>query len=222
MKRSMPNTSAVRRLATRLAFALALSTAAGFASTAHSADPPYYYIVNTGTQMMAEVLGHALHEGAPVVLWPHYGGASQQFSIERFAKDYRYIPIEEEWFMLRVRHSGKCLRATGYHSGAPIQQSTCSGTAEKMWRVRKVAMTAAECANRTQCFGGTRLVLENYYDRGRRCLDAANGAFPAPPVIGTGLQAWDCIAKFSAPNAINQEWELVKVQDWNAPGPVVR
>jgi len=70
-------------------------------------------------------------------------------------------------------------------------------------------------------FRGQRQILQNYYDKGKRCLDAANGKFPAPPLQGAGLQAWDCISKFSAANAVNQEWELINIKDWNAPGPVV-
>jgi len=31
------------------------------------------------------------------------------------------------------------------------------------------------------------------------------------------LQAWECVGGFSAPNAVNQEWELVDVQEWDAP-----
>jgi hypothetical protein len=61
------------------------------------------------------------------------------------------------------------------------------------------------------------MVLENFYDRGRRCLDAAHGHLPGAPEQGAGLRAWDCVASFSAPNAINQEWELVDVQEWDAP-----
>ena len=86
-----------------------------------------------------------------------------------------------------------------------------------MWRLRAVVMTAAECSSRIQCVIGRRMVLENYHDRGRRCLDAANGHLPGLPEQGAGLQAWDCIASLSAPNAANQEWELVDVQEWDAP-----
>lgn len=193
------------------------------AAQAAAADGPYFYIVNSGTRMMAEVFAHRTDDGARVVLWPHYGGTSQQFRVQRLPQlGNPYEPLEEQWFLLRARHSDKCLKTDGYQSGAAVVQATCGGEASKMWRVRTVVMTAAECANRNQCFGGHRFVLENYYDRGRRCLDAANGKFPAPPAQGTGLQAWDCIPRFSAPNAVNQEWELVNIQDWGAPGPVVR
>lgn len=187
-----------------------------------AADDPYFYIVNKGSRMMVEVFAHSTRDGARVVLWPHYGGASQQFTIQRLQLGSPYQPTQERWFLLRARHSGKCLKTAGDRSGAAVVQATCGGDSSQMWRVRTVAMTAEECANPNQCFAGHRLVLENYYDRGRRCLDAANGKFPTPPAQGTGLQAWDCISKFSAPNAVNQEWELVNIKDWGAPGPVVR
>jgi hypothetical protein len=80
-------------------------------------------------------------------------------------------------------------------------------------------MTSADCADPNQCFGGERLVLENYYDEHHRsCLDAANGNFPAPPAKGAALIAFDCIPKFSAPNYVNQEWELVNILDWGPSG----
>jgi hypothetical protein len=186
-----------------------------------AADGPYFYIVNSTTRMMAEVFAHRTDDDSPVVLWPHYGGASQQFTVQRLAGNGPYQPEHERWFLLRARHSDKCLKTAGFQSGAPVVQAVCSGDASQMWRVRTVAMSAAECPS-GQCFGGWRRLLENYYDRGRRCLDAANGNFPAPPQQGAGLQAWDCIKQFTAPNAVNQGWELISVQDWDAPGPRVR
>jgi hypothetical protein len=187
------------------------------------AKSSYYYIVNTATKMVAEVFAHNQGSGARVVLWPYYGGDSEQFFLDRKPQQGIPEPVEEQWFLLHSKHTQgkKCLKTNGYQSGAPVVQADCGGDASQLWRVRIVAMTPAECGNRNRCFAGQRLVLENYYDRGRRCLDAVNGHFPAPPGQGTGLQAWDCIPKYSAPNAVNQEWELVNVDDWNAAGPDV-
>nr|WP_256735180.1 RICIN domain-containing protein [Variovorax sp. dw_954] len=126
--------------------------------------------------------------------------------------------MQGQWFLLQARHSGKCLKINGFRAGAAIVQETCSWDASQMWRLRTVVMTAAECSTRNQCFVGRRTVLENYYDnRGRRCLDAANGYFSGAPEQGAGLRASDCIARFSVPTAANQEWELVDVQEWDAP-----
>ncbi|MFF1498244.1 hypothetical protein, partial [Streptomyces sp. NPDC058304] len=35
-----------------------------------------------------------------------------------------------------------------------------------------------------------------------------------PGTVQTALQTWPCISKFSDWNAVNQEWELVKTQEW--------
>jgi hypothetical protein len=173
--------------------------------------------------MMAEVFAHDLNDGARVVLWPAYGGTSQQFTVEdqhlEKGPPGALFPEPEEagWVFLRARHSGKCLVRSGTQTGAPVVQQTCleSSDWQRLWRVRHVVMTSADCANPNQCFGGERLVLENYYDEHHRsCLDAANGNFPAPPAKGTALIAFDCIPKFSAPNYVNQEWQLVNILDW--------
>ena len=204
---------------TQLVVSLTLWATAALAAVpqAASADVPYFYIVNSGTRMMAEVLAHRTDDGAPVVLWPNYGGPSQQFSVQWLPRPGHPEPLQEQWFMLRVKHSGKCLKTNGFRSGAAIVQDACSGDASQMWRLRAVVMTPAECSSRIQCVIKRRMVLENYHDRGRRCLDAANGHLPGLPEQGAGLQAWDCIASLSAPNAANQEWELVDVQEWDAP-----
>jgi hypothetical protein len=187
------------------------------ASPAMAVD--YYYIVNTSTRMMVEVFAHETGDGARVVLWPHYGGESQQFEVDRGFVGAFSPPRERQWFLLRARHSGKCLKAAGEQTGAPVVQATCNGDASQLWRERVVEMKPEECGDRNRCFGGRRVVLENMFDHERRCLDSANGAFPRPPPQGAGIQAWDCMARFSAPNFVNQEWQLVRTQDWNAPGP---
>lgn len=206
----------------KLGHCLGAAVAALMAVTAvPAAAEEYFYVVNTATKMLVEVLAHRTDVGSPVVLWPHYGGTSQQFFVY-WTTSPGAFPISEKdpWFLLKARHSGLCLKTKGYQSGAPIVQAECDGDASQMLRVRTIAMTPADCPS-GRCFGGVRHVLQNYYDSGKRCLDAANGKFPAPPAQGTGLQAWDCIGKFSAANAVNQEWELVNIKDWNAPGPSV-
>ena len=211
----------LRRARVRPVFGLIISLTAALAPAYQAAaGDRYVYIVNTRTHMLAEVFAHHVEVGARVVLWPHYGGESQQFKVEELPVSPNH-PYDRPWFLLRARHSNKCLRA-GEQSGAPVVQAVCTGEAKQMWRVRIVEMTPAECGTPNQCFGGRRSLLENAFDYERRCLDAANGGFPAPPEKGAGLQVFECIPKFSAPNAVNQEWELVNIQDWGAPGPVVR
>lgn len=189
-------------------------------TVAPAAADEYFYVVNTATKMMAEVFAHNMNVGANVVLWPHYGGDSQTFYVWHLSSPGGFPVDGDPWFLLKAKHSGLCLKTSGFQSGAPIVQAECGGDASQMWKVNTIAMTPAECPS-GRCFGGQRQILQNYYDRGKRCLDAANGKFPALPLQGAGLQAWDCIGKFSAANAVNQEWELVNIRDWNAPGPVV-
>lgn len=214
---------AVRCAKMRLVAVMAIAAAALIPMSRAAADGPYFYIMNSGTGMTAEVFAHHTEDGSAVVLWGHYGGESEQFAVE---SDGNFLYSDEDqqtkWFLLRARHSGKCLKTDGWQSGAPVVQAECSGDASQLWRVRTISMTAAECADPGQCFGGYRRLLENYYDRGRRCLDAANGAFPTPPPEGAGLQAWDCIAAFSSPNAVNQGWELVYTEHWGQSGPIVK
>jgi Ricin-type beta-trefoil lectin domain len=221
-----------RRAKTSLTSVLAISVTAAVTPVLQAAiagpigfpsevEPPYVYILHSATKMTVEVFAHRTDNGSPVVLWPHYGGSSQQFSVERKPLTNSYQSLEEQWFLLRARHSNKCLKTAGYQSGARVVQQECGGDASQMWRVRTVSMTAAECPS-GRCFASFRHVLENYYDRGRRCLDAANAKFPAPPVKGAGLQAWDCIARFSAPNAVNQQWELVGLWTLDRPNPPPR
>ena len=143
-----------------------MSVAAAFtlASRSTAADGSYFYIVNSSTRMIAEVFAHRTDDGSPVVLGPHYGGTSQQFTVQRLPLNHLQ-PKEEQWFLLRARHSDKCLKTAGYQSGAPGVQAGCGGDASQMSRVRTVAKSPAECANPNQCFGGQRHVLGNYYDR---------------------------------------------------------
>lgn len=217
----MKHSAEIRTVRFKLGHYLGVALAGLMAMTAvPAAADEYFYVVNTATKMMAEVFAHNKDIGAAVVLWPHYGGDSQQFFVWHL-KSQGPFPVDgDPWFLLKAKHSSLCLRTNGYQSGAPIVQAECSGEAGQMWKVQTIAMTPADCPS-GRCFGGERHILQNYYDRGKRCLDTANGKFPAPPLQGAGLQAWDCIGKFSAANAVNQEWELVNTRDWNAPGPVV-
>ncbi|MDM0109424.1 RICIN domain-containing protein [Variovorax sp. J22R24] len=203
----------------RLVATLALVASAAFAVVPQTAlaDVPYFYIVNASTRMMAEVLGRRVDDGAPVVLWPNYGGPSQQFSLHRLPRPGNPEPLQDQWFMLSARHSGKCLKTHGFQSGAVIVQETCSGDASQLWRLRTLATTAADCPARGWCLMQRRMVLENFYEGGRRCLDAAHGLLPSGPEQGAGLHARDCVVRFSATTPAHQEWELVDVQEWDAP-----
>src|SRR5262245_56956523 len=139
----------LRRANTRLIVILATSVMAAVISVPQvAAAEPFFYIVNTATGMLVDVLAHGTDAGAPVVLWPHYGGTSQQFEVQRLTSYWDPDRnVDDLWFLLRARHSGKCLRTAGYQSGAPVVQARdCGAEAAMMWRVRAVHMTAAVCA----------------------------------------------------------------------------
>ena len=77
---------ALRRVSARLGAAGAISITVALTTAPQAvADGPFFYIVNSGAHMMAEVFAHRTDDGSPVVLWPHYGGASQQFTVQRLA-----------------------------------------------------------------------------------------------------------------------------------------
>jgi hypothetical protein len=218
---------ALGRAKTQLVVALAFSVAAALSPPQAAAQDECpgvvygrpntedYYLVNKATRMLAEVFAHNTAEKAPVVLWRRYGSNnSERFRIARYPLSYGN-PCEEQWFTIQAVHSGKYLATDGSKSGAKVVQSTHVSDWARQWRVKLVRLTAEECPS-GRCFAAFRHVLENYYDRGRRCLDAANGKFPRPPAEGSALQAFDCIPKFSSPNAVNQEWEVVRAVIWDS------
>jgi Ricin-type beta-trefoil lectin domain len=205
---------ALRRPKTRLFVVLAVwvtaLVTATFTSVPYAAADGPYYVVNSATKMMAEVFARRTDNGAPVILWPNYGSPSQQF--------FPLVVAHTDVFRLQAVHSGKCLQAAGDQSGTAVVQAECIGDKSQIWRVREVRITPAECPT-GMCFAVFRRVLENF--RAHRCLDAANARFPAPPAQGAGLQVWDCIPRYTAPNAVNQDWELVNINNWGAPGPFI-
>jgi len=177
------------------------------APRAYAYVPPataYYYIANRSTGMVAEVWSQSLQDKAQVALWTNYGSASEQWSIVPLQNDQFPLPPEDVWFLLKNRNSGLCLhtgrtKAETYEDDARVVQHTCDADASQMWRLRKK---------------GNRVVLENAYAvnvKQERCLDAANGQFPSPPLAGAALIAHPCIPNSRAPNAVNQDWELVSV-----------
>jgi hypothetical protein len=195
-----------------------------------SGQGPFYHIVNKSTGMVATVADHSTQSGAQVVLWPAYGDPSQMFFLtdlhmEKSAGEGAPPNPDDQGFStLKASHSGLCLSITptkpAAKSGTPVIQHHDCGIPETIWRVRAVNMTDEECPNRNQCFGGQRLILQSYMALSRSpttehlCLDAANVNFPTPPQQGTMLVAVGCIPKFTAPNYVNQEWELVDVRDF--------
>ncbi|MGW7461160.1 RICIN domain-containing protein [Streptomyces sp. NPDC054797] len=207
-----------RRLVTPTA-AITLFAGGLIAPNTATAEDQYFYIVNQSTDMVAEVFAHSQAENAWVALWPNYGGESEQFK-KQFTNS--------GWFFLIAKHSGKCLSgSTADRREGLVVQKTCDSedrtslNLAQQWKTRSIAKTSDECGNPNQCFGGSRTILDNRFYR-YRCLDAANAKAPTPPVKGTALQTWRCVNKFSAWNQANQNWELVRTQDWPPPASDVR
>lgn len=188
--------------------------------TTAAAEDQYFYVVNQSTNKVAEVFAHEQGDEKAIVLWSNYGGDSEQF---------KQVPVGDGWFALVAKHSGKCLGRTLITWGSDINkvvQDKCGILSNspfnnhQLWRMETIPKQASDCANPNQCFAGSRTVLHNQYGGGRFCLDAANAKAPTPPVEGAPLQAWPCIKKFSDWNAVNQDWQIVRTQDWG-PGPNV-
>src|ERR1700757_3905973 len=85
----------------RFAAALAFLTAP---TAAPAAADEYFYVVNTATKMMAEVFAHHHEPGSAVVLWPFYGGTSQQFFVWHL-KSPGVFPVDGDPWFLKARHS---------------------------------------------------------------------------------------------------------------------
>ncbi|MET7608846.1 RICIN domain-containing protein [Streptomyces avermitilis] len=207
-----------RRLVIPIA-ASALFAGGVIVPTTATAEDQYFYIVNQSTDMVAEVFAHSQAEDAWVALWPNYGGESEQFK-KQFTNN--------GWFLLIAKHSGKCLSGSSAESReGRVVQKTCDSedrsilNLSQQWNTRSISKTSDECSDPNQCFGGSRTILDNRWFR-YRCLDAANAKAPTPPVQGTALQTWRCVNKLSAWNEVNQNWELVRTQDWPPPASDVR
>ncbi|MFD8141768.1 RICIN domain-containing protein [Streptomyces sp. NPDC059708] len=187
---------------------ISLFTTGLIAPSTATAEDQYFYVVNQSTKMVAEVFAHNLDDEGRVVLWPNYGGDSEQFK-----KQFTY----NSWFLLIAKHSGKCLSRTAAAGGIAVVQKPCDpGQNAQQWKPREVPRTSADCADPNHCFGGSRTVLDNLANRydGPKCLDADNGSAPTPPKQGVRLQIWPCIKKSSDWNVVNQDWQLVRTQDW--------
>ena len=113
-------------------FGAALAFLTAMTAAPAVADDEYFYVVNTATKMMAEVFAHRTEVGSAVVLWPFYGGSSQQFFVWHLKSSGAFPVDGDPWFLLKARHSGLCLKTNLYQSGAPIVQAECSGDASQI------------------------------------------------------------------------------------------
>lgn len=185
-------------------------------ASAHAlaSQPHRYELINTASQLRADVIGASTASTTGVFLWPDNTSASQEF---------RKLESPGGFFRLQAVHSGQCLildwRGGKYSNGTPIvQHPDCrSGYAPAEWKLRPVPKPP--CTKGPPYFCGfqvTQNVLVNR--RTGRCLDAGNAAGGRPPARAV-LQQWDCVKRDDAWNMGNQAWVF---NDLDAPPPIVR
>lgn len=176
---------------------------------------PRYELINTASNLRADVIWASKTPTAGVFLWPDNTSASQEF---------RMLQSPGGYFRLQAAHSGQCLmldwRGGKYVNGTPIvQHPDCSaGYAPGEWFLRTVPPPPCNQGPPYFCgFAQNKQVLVNR--RTGRCLDAANGAGGKPPARAV-LQQWDCVQRDDAWNIGNQAWALADLDP--PPSPPIR
>lgn len=166
-----------------------------------------FELINTRSDLRADVMWASNEVATGVFLWPDNSSASQLF---------RQLPSADGWMRLQAVHSDQCLildwRSGRYGNGTPIVQHTdCrSGYTPGEWRLRSVPQVRKDCGP----FGcGISQVLINR--RTGRCLDARNPTGKNPRARAV-LQQWDCVSGDDAWNIDNQAWHF---RDLDAPQP---
>lgn len=188
-------------------------------------------ITNDSTGLVVEVFAHNQAEGARTVIWPDYGGSSEHFRAVKAGSFCHPVGICADEFHLVADHSGMCVTDDGRNgvAGRPTVMRSCEhlkvsnggGSLEiferQIWFLREIPMTQWDCPG-GGCFSIPRFVLVN--SSTQLCLDAGNAAFPTPPPQGAELATWPCIDRWSAPNAVNQNWRMTALDA--GPGSWVR
>lgn len=193
--------SALARFAVLGAFA-AMLMAVILPGNAAAADRTQVEIVNTFSQLRADVIWASQSAYQQVFLWPDNSSASQEFDL---------LDSGNGFFRIRARHSGQCLmldwRSGFYSNGTPIIQYPYCGTgyAPAEWQLRTLSGTT--CSGNICTTGADLTVLVNRATG--RCLDADNSAGGTPRVQAV-LQQWDCVTSTSAWNIGNQAWDILR------------
>jgi hypothetical protein len=197
-----------RLLAASVVGAAALGLVTAYPTPANAADRPRVEIINTLSDLRADVIWGSTNDHQGVFLWEDNTSASQEFDLLDSGNGY---------FRIKARHSGKCLmldwRSGAYRNGTLlIQYPTCdAGYAPAEWRFRY--LSEPTCADGVCSTGGiVRTQLVNR--RTGRCLDAANGKGGQPP-RQSQLQQWDCATDVHAWNIGNQAWTVLRPGAYN-------
>ena len=158
-------------------------------------------IVNTYSNLAADVIGGNTAVGTGTWLWPRTGSQAQLVDL---------LPTDNGYFRIRVRHSGQCLmldwRTGAYTDGTKIVQHPYCNTGynPSQWRAEYVRTSSTVNGVRTPGLTYMRLVNRST----GRCLDADNPRGFTPGERAR-LQQWRCLpttGRFGG----NQSWDILR------------
>lgn len=158
-------------------------------------------IVNTYSNLAADVIGGNTAAGTGTWLWPRTGSQAQLVDL---------LPTDSGYFRIRVRHSGQCLmldwRTGAYTDGTKIVQHPYCNTGynPSQWRAEYVRTNSTVNGVTTPGLTYMRLVNRST----GRCLDADNPRGFTPPEQAR-LQQWRCLpttGRFGG----NQSWDILR------------
>ena len=194
--------------------AAATATAAGAARPSTDPKPPPpsrtiqrlrlatpVQIVNTYSNLAADVIWGSTTVGTGTWLWPRTGSPAQLVDL---------LPTDNGYFRIRVRHSGQCLmldwRTGTYKDGTKVvQHPYCNtGYAPSQWRAQYVRTSST--VNGVSTPGSTYMRLVNRSTG--LCLDSDNPKGYAPDAKAQ-LQQWRCLpttGRFGG----NQSWDILR------------
>ncbi|WP_226344022.1 RICIN domain-containing protein [Agilicoccus flavus] len=158
-------------------------------------------VVNTYSNLAADVMGGSTAVGTGTWLWPRTGSAAQLLD---------FLPTGDGYYRIRVRHSGQCLmldwRTGAYKDGTKIVQHPYCNTGyfPSQWRLQNVRTSYTVNGATVAGPSYTRLVNR----RTGLCLDADNPRGYTPPVRAA-LQQWRCLPT-TGPFGGNQSWDILR------------
>jgi hypothetical protein len=93
----------------------------------------YSLIVARHSGKCMDVAGASTSNGAKVHQWTCHNGANQQWDVH-FPSVGSPVPPNRR-YIIRNRHSGKCLEPAYSGKGAPLRQWTCNGSLKQLWTI---------------------------------------------------------------------------------------
>jgi len=88
----------------------------------------FHSLINAHSLLSLDVYGHTDAVGAPIAVWPHWGGAGQQWALDQADNT------------LRSRLSGLPLHVTGrsLEDDAKVIQWTDTGGRQQQWQAKRL------------------------------------------------------------------------------------